>query len=234
MDYQKVRQTPGQFLSLTSLTIEKFDYLLPHFETDREKYYRYHTLEGKKRQILSYQEHGNATLKGTPTKLFFLLIYLKTNNLQQYQAAVFRVSQGKISRIGRILLSVLDNTLKRIGFSPVRNGFELKAVLATHPNQAFTYDGIERGILRNSDQEAQENEFSGKKSHHLKNNVLCDDCRLIYFLSATESGSMHDKAIADEYPIELPLNSVLRQDLGFLGHSPGDITIEQPHRRSNL
>lgn len=163
MDYQKVRQTPSQFLSLTSLTIEEFDYLLPHFETDWEKYYRYHTLEGKKRQIISYQEHGKATLKGTPMKLFFLLVYLKTNNLQQYQAASFGVSQGKVSRIGRILLSVLDKTFKRIGFSPVGNGSELKAVLATHPNQAFTYDGIERGILRNSDQEAQQIQFSGKK-----------------------------------------------------------------------
>ena len=70
-----------------------------------------------------------------------------------------------------------------------------------------------------------------KKSHRLKNNLLCDDTQYIHYLSPTENGSMHDKKLADEYPIELPSGSVLRQDLGFLGHAPSGVLIEQPFKK---
>jgi len=52
-----------------------------------------------------------------------------------------------------------------------------------------------------SDIDAQEDEYSGKKKHGIKNLTLCDDNQLILYLSATESGSMHDKAMADEYAV---------------------------------
>lgn len=39
-----------------------------------------------------------------------------------------------------------------------------------------------------------------------------------------------DKTMADEYAIELPLHSVLRQDLGFVGHRPVGILIEEPFK----
>ena len=211
---------------------DEFDLLLPRFETYWECYYRYHTLEGKKRQVVGYGEHGNAKLRGTPTKLFFLLVYLKTNSLQQHQAASFGVSQSKVSRLAHVLLTVFNQTLKSLAMNPVRNGSELAAQLAAHPEKVFTYDGIERPIQRNSDGPAQAQEYSGKKKgHRLKNNLLCDDSRLVLYLSPTEPGSVHDKAIADLYPIELPDGSVLRQDLGFLGHRPEGVNIEQPFKK---
>ena len=61
--------------------------------------------------------------------------------------------------------------------------------------------------------------------------MLFDDNQRIYFLSATESGRMHDKKIADEYPLLLPTGSVLRQDLGFVGHQPVGVLIEMPHKK---
>ncbi|WP_428668556.1 transposase family protein [Runella sp.] len=82
-----------------------------------KKYYRYHTLEGRKRAFPSYNEHGNSELPGTSTKLFFLLNYLKSNNLQQHQAANFGISQSKVSRASSILLMVLNQTLKRLSLS---------------------------------------------------------------------------------------------------------------------
>ena len=42
---------------------------------------------------------------------------------------------------------------------------------------------------------------------------------------------MHDKKIADEYPLELPTGSVLRQDLGFMGHYPAGVLIEMPYKK---
>jgi len=194
-------------------------------------------LEGNKRLVTGYCEHGNAKLRGTPTKLFFLLVYLKTNSLQQHQAASFDVSQSKVSRLAHVLLEVFNQTLKSLGMNPVRNGCELASQLAGHPQKVFTYDGIERPIQRNSDGAAQEQEYSGKKKgHRLKNNLLCDDMRLVLYLSPTEPGSTHDQAafrkvIADLYPIELPDGSVLRQDLGFLGHQPQGVSIEQPFKK---
>ena len=92
-----------------------------------------------------------------------MLNYLKTNSLQQQQAANFGISQSKVSRISNILLMVLNQTLKRMGLSPIRNGYQLKEHLQNHPDCIFTYDGIERGILRNSATDAQEDEYSGKK-----------------------------------------------------------------------
>jgi hypothetical protein len=74
-----------------------------------------------KRKVVSYQEHGHALLQGTDQKLFFLRVYLKTNSLQQQQAASFGVCQGKVSQIVRILLEVLDQTLKELKLSPCRN-----------------------------------------------------------------------------------------------------------------
>ena len=163
MDYITIRENPPQFLSLTSLEVSEFSWLLGHFTPRWESYYRYHTLEGKKRKIVSYHEHGNSLLKGTDQKLFFLLVYLKTNSLQQHQAASFGISQSKVSQIVRILLAVLDQTLHELKLSPGRNGEDLQRSLANHASKVFTYDGIERGIARNSDSHAQEEEFSGKK-----------------------------------------------------------------------
>lgn len=65
----------------------------------------------------------------------------------------------------------------------------------------------------------------------MKNNVLCDNTQWIHYLSPTEGGSMHDKKLADTYPLHLPGGSVLRQDLGFMGHYPAGVLIEMPHKK---
>ena len=65
----------------------------------------------------------------------------------------------------------------------------------------------------------------------MKNNTLCDDTQFLHYLSPTESGRMHDKKLADEYPLHLPAGSVLRQDLGFLGHRPPGVLVEMPHKK---
>jgi hypothetical protein len=81
MNYSEIRTNQTQFLSLTSLTVSESAYLCSEFDTDWQKYYRYHTLEGRKRAFPSYNEHGNSELLGTSTKLFFLLNFLNSNNL---------------------------------------------------------------------------------------------------------------------------------------------------------
>ncbi len=232
MDHKMIAQKPKQFLSLTTLEVEEFENLLSYFTPRWEKYYKYRTLEGKRRKHPTAKEHGNALLKGTTQKLFFLLVYLKTNSLQEHQAASFGVSQSKVSRIVKTLLPILNETLTDMGYSPLRDGEQLKKKLATHTEKVFSYDGTERNIARNSDEKAQEKEYSGKhRSHKIKNLTLCDNNQYIYYLSPTELGSQHDKSMADEYPIVLPQGSVLKQDLGFLGHQPSAVLIEEPYKK---
>ena len=61
--------------------------------------------------------------------------------------------------------------------------------------------------------------------------TLCDDTQYVHFLSATEAGRLHDKELADEYALHLPAGSVLRQDLGLLGHAPAGVMVEMPHKK---
>lgn len=232
MEYSVISKSNTQFLALTSLQVNEFELVLKEFAPNCEKYFRYHTLEGKRRKIITSKEHGNAKLQGSEQKLFFLLVYLKTNALQEHQAASFGISQTKVSRISHILLALLNETLQKMRLTPVRDGEELSKQLANHPNKVFTYDGLERGILRNAHNDAQEEEYSGKKKgHRVKNNLLCDTNQFILYLSPTETGSVHDKTIADEFPLKLPFASVLKQDLGFLGHNPLGINIEMPFKK---
>jgi hypothetical protein len=232
MNYQDLKQHPTNFLALTSLTLVEFDYLLKHFDPCWEKYYKHYTLEGKKRILPAFTEHGNALLKGTHQKLFFLLVYMKNNPLQTFQASSFGLSQAKVSKIYRALLAVLDHTLIGLKLAPCRDSIALKEALANLPQRVFWLDGTETPIPRNTDQDVQQEDFSGKQhGHRLKNLTLCDAAQRIHYLSPTESGSRHDKTLADSYPLHLPAGSVLKQDLGFLGHQPAGVVIEMPFKK---
>ncbi len=232
MTYRDLKQNPTAFLALTSLTIVEFDYLLDHFTPLWDAYYKHHTLEGKKRSLPAFREHGNALLKGTDQKLFFLLVYMKNNPLQSFQAASFGVSQAKVSKIYRILLASLATTLARLKLAPCRDSTALKQVLSNLPDKVFWLDGTETIIPRNTDKDVQEEDFSGKQhGHRLKNLTLCSASQRIHFLSPTESGSVHDKTLTDWYPLRLPPKSVLKQDLGFMGHHPKGVTVEMPFKK---
>ena len=68
---------------------------------------------GLKHKIITSFEHKNSKLLGCGQKLFFLLVYLKNNPLQNFKAATFDISQPKvsettkISKTTKILLSIL-------------------------------------------------------------------------------------------------------------------------------
>lgn len=163
MDYLALREKPRQFLALTSLEVAEFDELLLDFAPAWERQYRWHTLEGKRRQFAAHRERPNAVLAGSDVKLFFLLTYLKSNSLQQHQAASFGVSQARVSQLATGLLAVLNQVLARRGLLPVRDGAALAHRLASHPEPVFAYDGVERGVPRNPDYDAQTEEYSAKK-----------------------------------------------------------------------
>lgn len=61
--------------------------------------------------------------------------------------------------------------------------------------------------------------------------TLCDTTQYVHYLSPTEGGRVHDKKLADEYALRLPPGSVLRQDLGLLGHAPAGVVVEMPYKK---
>lgn len=164
MDYLTIRQRPSQFLSLTGLHTEEFDYLIPTFHGLWRNYYRIHTIEGKKRQtVLTNPMKDTPTLATLDEKLFFILVYLKNHSLQEMIAASFGFTQSQASKWQKALCPLLCETLNRLGMLPLRDGHlvaqKLKEIGATKCFQ----DASERLIQRPNDQDTQEQFYSGKK-----------------------------------------------------------------------
>lgn len=114
MQYDKIKKRPVQFLGITGLTVADFDFLLPHFKIEWDNYNDIFTLEGKPRQRKSYSR-TDSILPKVSDKLFFVLIYLKTNPLQEQHAASFQMTQPQANILIHLLSDILRKTLKQLG-----------------------------------------------------------------------------------------------------------------------
>lgn len=228
--YQKYADNPKMFLSLTGYTREEFDAMLTHFTQNFYERMRNYCLDGKPRRSRRYSDYCNSPLPTAADKLFFILSYLKTNNLQSVQAAWFEMTQPQANRWIHTLLPVLQQTLTELHELPARELAELP--LDDMEPTIYFHDGTERPIQRPRDPEQQNQYYSGKKKQHtVKNNVVIDmQCRVI-FLTATVEGKKHDKKLADESGYQLPADSVLIQDTGFQGFVLENIAILQPNKK---
>lgn len=170
MNYESIRNNPTQFLSLTSLLPQEFDLVLSYFEEEWYRFYKSYTSMGKRRKGLFYNyRKKTSSLPSVADKLFFILVYYKTNPLQQFQAASFGLSQAHVSRWLSVLLPLLVRALKRLNCMPCRDGSVLKEFLADFEVQVITHDGMEQRAARKTDQQAQQKEYSGKKKiMHIK------------------------------------------------------------------
>lgn len=148
---------------MTSLTVEEFELLHNSFEGYCTNYFFYHTLQGKVRKKVCFQEQKNATLKGGEMKLFFLLSYLKNYPLQQFHASYFEVTQGKVSQFIKILRPLLEKALARMGLMPSSSPEELKCELEKYQIREANMDATEREVNRSTDYQVQKDFYSGKK-----------------------------------------------------------------------
>ncbi|OAV64395.1 hypothetical protein Barb6_03266 [Bacteroidales bacterium Barb6] len=62
----------------------------------------------------------------------------------------------------------------------------------------------------------------------MKNSLPCTPQKRVLWLSRTCDGSVHDRKIMDEQPLSLPSGITLRQDTGFLGYKPENVTVRMP------
>jgi len=228
MQYDKIKKRPVQFQSITSLSVEDFNFLLPYFKAEWDEYNYCFTLKGKLRERLSYTRVDTIVPK-IADKLMFLLIYLKTNPLQEHHAASFGITQPQANNLIHLLSGLLKKSLNRLGELPERNEYKIKHIVASFTNVLL--DGVERPIQRPQASDLQKSCYSGKKTHNIKNNVLTTLGMRILWLSKTFNGSVHDKKICDSQPLHLPIGITLWQDTGFQGHDPEGVNIKMPTKK---
>lgn len=233
-NYATHRENREKFLSLTSLYPEEFDLILPYFADKWYKFYKIYTLEGKRRKKKNwYPQKDTRTLPTVGDKLFFLLVYLKQHPLQEFHGFAFGLSQAKVSQWVKILSPMLEESLQKLGCLACRDGSTLSDFMKDFDEvKIINQDVVEQTSPRSTDEQAQKKMYSGKKKDHTyKNKVDCLDNQYVIFLSATHFGSVHDKKIADECECNYPNDIRLRQDSGFQGYQPDNVTVIMPFKK---
>jgi hypothetical protein len=162
--YQKYAEKTAVFLALTGYTREEFEALLPYFERCFAARMHTHRVDGKPRGKRQYCDYQNSPLRTLEEKLFFILHYLKTNNLQAVQGAMFGMSQPKANLWIHCLHPVLNQALAAAGELPVRQMTAM--TYADDEETRYFHDGTERPIPRPSDPEQQRQHYSAKKTPH--------------------------------------------------------------------
>lgn len=233
MTYQKLKKNSVRFLAATSLTVEEFENLLPAFIAAYEKKYpREKTLEGKSRQR-SAGGGAKGQLNQFEDRLLFILVYQKTNPIQQMQGLQFRMSQSQANYWIHHLLPVLQQALEDLGHKPERDGGKVAAhQLTAEGVPDLVIDGTERRRQRPKNNETQKEHYSGKKKAHTDKNLLLvnEQTTKVAYLSPTVPGKKHDKKMADEAQINYPSNATLDKDTDFQGYEPEGVITTQPKK----
>jgi hypothetical protein len=142
-------------------------------------------------------------------KLFFILYYQKNNPTQQALAFTFGLYQDRANKWIGLLVPILSKALKF--FKPEINPHRLDSQLSE--DQEYIIDATQRPIQRDS--YVQQEYYSGKKMHTIKNLLIIDCCLRIVFLSKPGLSKTHDKTLADK--LNSDKNLRLKSDLGFEG-----------------
>ena len=119
--FTEVQDRPTEFLDLTSLTLDEFEQLVAPFEDAFQAHMARWRLDGKPRTARQFSVYKNCPLPTPHDRLFFLLTYLKTYNLQVVQGRLFGMSQSKANKWIHVLLPALHAALRRLGDIPARS-----------------------------------------------------------------------------------------------------------------
>lgn len=160
--YKDYAEKPTEFLALTGYTHQEFEALLAHFGKSYYEWMKHHRLDGKPRGKRKYSDYKNSPLPTIQDKLLFILHYLKTNNLQTVQGALFGMSQPKANVWIHCLHPILNQTLAELGELPARQMQQV--VFDENEETLYFHDGTERPIPRPCDPDQQRLYYSGKKT----------------------------------------------------------------------
>lgn len=203
--------------ALTGVTIKEFHKLLEPFALELERH-KSSKKKGRKRQEGAGRHH---TLETPTEKLFFILFYVKCYPTFDVLGFIFNVDRSQPCRWVQEYLPVLEAALGREVVLPVRKICSVEEFVALFPEIKMVFvDGTERPIQRPQDKGKQKANYSGKKKRHTKKNiVITDEDKRVLFLSDTQEGKQHDKAVANEAEVfqHIPEDVKVQVDLGFQG-----------------
>jgi hypothetical protein len=161
MKYEKIKHNSSQLISLTGLNNNEFELLSEEFSVEFTSHIEQFTIEGKPRRRL-YKPRRTSNLPTIDDKLFFTLVFLKTNPLQEHHSASFGINQPKADLYIHTFVSLLRQTLKRLGELPSRRSSCLKQILQNCDHVLL--DATERPIQKPIDIEIADEHYSGKKN----------------------------------------------------------------------
>ncbi len=222
--YIELKEKPREFLSVTSLTDEEFQVLLPTFEKWYDLSAKPKPKPHKRKKQRASGGGRKAKLSDMGDKLLFILAYQKTAPLQTLHGLQFGLSQGRVNYWVHRLLPVLQRSLSELGMKPERVGGEVaKLIEASEGGANLSLDAAERLLQRPVNDEKQRAKYSGKKKTHTDKNLLLvnEDTKKVVYLSETVEGKKHDKKLADESQISYPANTSTGARYGFSRLSAG-------------
>ena len=229
----ELKEKPREFLSVTSLTAEEFQVLLPTFEKCYQLLLPAKPKATKKKKQRARGGGRKAKLSSISDKLLFILAYQKTSPLQTLHGLHFGLSQGRVNYWVHRLLPVLQMSLSELGMKPERQGKQVADLVeASEGGANLSLDASERELQRPVNEDKQRAKYSGKKKTHTDKNLLLvnENTKKVVYLSETVEGKMHDKKLADESQISYPKGASLTQDTGFQGYQPKGVLTEQPKK----
>src|SRR5207245_4829023 len=233
LTYPTLQDRPREFLAATGLTHDEFARVLPAFAAaDALLYPPDKTWEGEVRQ-----RQGGGGAKGVlpqmEDKLFFILVYQKTNPLQTMHGLQFDLSQPQTNSWMHHLLPVLQRALAALGVAPERDASRVATsplALAGAPDVVM--DGTERRRQRPTDAAPHKEPYSGKKKTPTDKHLLLVNAHppKVVSLGPTVVGTTHDKQAADGAQMGSPTNATLGKDTDLQGYEPAGVLTQQPKK----
>ena len=113
MKYTEYLNDDKKFRRFTGLSGKQFAELLPFFEEVHIEYFCRYDLNGKRRDSWrNFNIYKCSPLPTAEDRLFFILVYLKTNPLQKKYAVRFNMQPNQCSRLIKALHHVLETCLR--------------------------------------------------------------------------------------------------------------------------
>jgi len=233
LTYEALKKNNRKFVSLTSLTPEEFEYLLPAFEQVYQQVFPdAKTKTGQKRERKSGGGRKGA-LASIEQKLLFALVYQKNYPVQSIMGELFGLGQSQANEWIHTLLPILKQALDDLGYEPERDPKKFKqSEQGQKDGTDAILDGTERRRQRPKDAKKQTLHYSGKKKIHSDKNVVIATVKTkrVSFLSQTYPGKTHDKKVAETENITYPVHMILLKDTGFQGYEPKVYKTVQPKK----
>lgn len=233
LTYEELKNNTRKFVSLTSLTPEEFDFLLPGFERAYLKAYPVSKTKAGQKRERKTGGGRKGTLASIEQKLLFALVYQKSYPVQSIMGELFGMGQSQANEWIHTLLPILKQALDDLGYEPERDPKKFKKSEQGQKDAADAIiDGTERRRQRPKEAKKQALYYSGKKKIHSDKNVVIATVKKkrISFLSQTYPGKTHDKKVAETENITYPNHMTLLKDTGFQGYEPKVHKTIQPKK----